>query len=105
MKKALLLLCSAFCAAQTMSALTIEAGQYYTIANRNEVNLYVKDTGVEIIQMGSFDDACYWQFIATGNEGCYYLKNKKTGRYAQQCSTSAEVNVTMGDNPVEYRVK
>jgi len=105
MKKALLLLCSAFCAAQTMSALTIEAGQYYTIANRNEVNLYVKDTGVEIIQMGSFDDACYWQFIATGNDGCYYLKNRKTGRYAQQCSTSAEVNVTMGDNPVEYRVK
>ena len=71
MKKALLLLCTVFCAAQTMFALTIEEGKYYTIANRNDVNLYVKDTGVNVIQMGALDDACYWQFIATGNEGCY----------------------------------
>ena len=105
MKKVLLMLFAAFCAAQSVSALTIEDGQYYTIANRNDVNLFVKDTGVDVIQMGGFDDACYWQFIATGNDGCYYLKNKKTGRYAQQCSTATEVNVTMGDAPVEYRVK
>ena len=105
MKKALSLLCATFCAAQTMLALTIESGQYYTIANRNDLSLYVKDTGVDVIQMGDFDDACYWQFIATDNDGCYYLRNKKTGRYAQQCSSSTEVNVTMGDTPVEYRVK
>lgn len=105
MKKALFLLCAAFCAAQTLFALTIEAGKYYTIANRNDVNLYVKDTGVDVIQMGALDDACYWEFISTSNEGCYYVKNKKTGRYAQQCSTVTEVNVTMGDNPVEYRIK
>ena len=105
MKKALLLLCTVFCAAQTLFALTIEEGKYYTIANRNDVNLYVKDTGVDVIQMGALDDACYWQFIATGNEGCYYVKNKKTGRYAQECSTTTEINVTMGNDPVEYRVK
>ena len=105
MKKTLLMFCAAFCAVQTMFALTIEDGKYYTIANRNDVNLYVKDTGVDIIQLGGFDDACYWQFISTGNDGCYYLKNKKTGRYAQECSTSTEVNVTMGNDPVEYRVK
>lgn len=105
MKKALLFLCVALCAAQTMLALTIESGQYYTIVNRNEQQLYVKDTGSEILVVGGFDDACYWQFIATGNEGCFYIKNKKTGRYAQQCSTSTEVDVTLGDNPVEYRVK
>ena len=105
MKKNLLLLFAVLCSVQSMFALTIESGQYYTIANRNDVNLYVKDTGADIIQMGALDDACYWQLIATANNGCYYLKNKKTGRYAQQCSTSAEVNVTMGDSPVEYRVK
>ncbi|MBQ8864672.1 MAG: hypothetical protein IJ020_00835 [Bacteroidaceae bacterium] len=105
MKKNLLLLFAVLCSVQSMFALTIESGQYYTIANRNDVNLYVKDTGVDIIQMGALDDACFWQLIATANNGCYYLKNKKTGRYAQQCSTSAEVNVTMGDSPVEYRVK
>ncbi len=105
MKKTLLLFCAAFGLAQTMLALTIEDGQYYTIVNRNEQGLYVKDTGSDILVVGGFDDACYWQFIATGNEGCYYLKNKKTGRYAQQCSTSTEVDVTMGDTPVEYRVK
>ena len=105
MKKTLLLFCAAFGLAQTILALTIEDGQYYTIVNRNEQGLYVKDTGSDILVVGGFDDACYWQFIATGNEGCYYLKNKKTGRYAQQCSTSTEVDVTMGDTPVEYRVK
>ena len=105
MKKILLLLCATLCAVQTMLALTIESGQYYTIVNRNDLNLYVKDTGVDVLQMGGFDDACYWQFIATSNPGCYYLKNKKTGRYAQQCNASAEVNITMGSDPVEYRVK
>jgi len=105
MKKTLLLLCAAFCMAQTMLGLTIESGQYYTIVNRNEQGLYVKDNGSNILVVGGFDDACYWQFIATGKEGCYYLKNKKTGRYAQQCSTSTEVNVTMGNDPVEYCVK
>ena len=105
MKKILLLLCVLFCSAQAMFALTIESGQYYTIANCKDLNLYVKDTGADIIQMGALDDACYWQLIATANNGCYYLKNKKTGRYAQQCSSAAEVDVLMGDEPVEYRVK
>ena len=105
MKKILLLFCAAICVVQTTLALTIEDGKYYTIANRNDINLYIKDAGVDIIQMGALDDACYWQFIATGNAGCYFVKNKKTGRYAQLCSTETEVNVTMGDNPVEYRIK
>ena len=105
MKRFLLLFCTAICIAQTMLALSIEEGKYYTISNRNDVNLFVKDAGVDIIQMGALDDACYWQFIATGNTGCYYVKNKKTGRYAQLCSTETEVNVTMGNDPAEYRIK
>ena len=105
MKRILLLFCVAICVAQTMLALGIEDGKYYTISNRNDVNLYVKDTGVDIIQMGALDDACYWQFIATENTGCYYVKNKKTGRYAQLCSRETEVNVTMGNDPAEYRIK
>lgn len=105
MKRFLLLFCVAICIAQTMLALSIEEGKYYTISNRNDVNLYVKDTGVDIIQMGALDDACYWLFIATENTGCYYVKNKKTGRYAQLCSTETEVNVTMGNDPAEYRIK
>ena len=105
MKRILLLFCVAICVAQTMLALGIEDGKYYTISNRNDVNLYVKDTGVDIIQMGALDDACYWQFITTENTGCYYVKNKKTGRYAQLCSTETEVNVTMGNDPAEYRIK
>lgn len=51
MKRFLLLFCTAICIAQTMLALSIEEGKYYTISNRNDVNLYVKDAGVDIIQM------------------------------------------------------
>ena len=84
MKRILLLFCVAICVAQTMLALGIEDGKYYTISNRNDVNLYVKDTGVDIIQMGALDDACYWQFIATENTGCYYVKPAATPSCAAQ---------------------
>lgn len=44
MKKTLLMLFAAFCAAQTMFALTIEAGKYYTIkANGGKATAFMAD--------------------------------------------------------------
>ncbi len=85
-------------------SLTIEAGRTYTISNRNDNTLYVQDNGGNVIQMGTLNDNSFWSFEPTGNEDCFYLKNTATGRYAQLCNSQAEVNVTMGTEPVEYKV-
>lgn len=85
-------------------AITLSADKVFTMSNRNDNGLYVKDTGDDILRMGELDNTCYWRFIPTGTPNRYYVQNTATGRYAQQCSTDAEVNVTMGTNPVAYSV-
>lgn len=86
-------------------ALTIVDGKVYTIANRNFLNTYVKDLGeTDLRATANLDESSYWQFIPTGNADCYYVKNVKTGRYAQAHGTMEDVAVTMGTEPVEYKV-
>lgn len=104
MRKVLFLLFVALFAAQDLLALTIEDGQYYTISSNAVEGCYAKDTGEDIIRVGGYDDASIWQFIATSKEGCFYIKNKKTGRYAQWCNDGIK-DVSVGNDPVEYRVK
>lgn len=86
------------------ATLTINASKVYSISNHMDNSLYVQDNGRSVLDMGSFNDNSYWKFEPTGNEDCYYIRNLVTGRYAQLCSTSTEVSVTMGDTPVEYKV-
>ena len=109
MKKTLLMLFAAFCAAQTMFALTIEEGKYYTIkANSDKSTAFMADNNAaddRIEGVGIDTPSSYWQFEPTGNTDCYYIKNKKTGRYIQGYPASNERKVTMGDEPVEYCVK
>lgn len=76
----------------------------YTISNRNDNNVYVKDTGSDILSMGALDRTAYWRFIPTGNSNYVYIQNVATGRYVQECSTASDVNVKMGTKPVEYTV-
>ena len=108
MKKTLLMLFAAFCAAQTMFALTIEDGKYYYIkANSDKSTAFMADnqSGDNRIEcIGTTTVACYWTFEATANSDCYYIKNKKTGRYVQAYINNEEM-VKMGNSPVEYCVK
>ncbi len=102
--KRLITLLVAFASVMTGFALTIEAGKVYTIVNRNDNSLYVKDNGGDILAMGVYDDAVQWVFEASENEGFFYVKNVKTGRYAQAVDAAEEVNVLMGETPVEYSI-
>ncbi len=81
--------------------LTVKTTKVYTISNRNDNNCYVKDAGTDEIKMGVLDNASLWQFEDAGN-GRFYVKNVLTGRYAQNCATSAEETVRMGTEPVAY---
>ena len=83
--------------------LDIDKNQYYTISPRNNHDVYMKDTGKDAIQCNAgLDTYSYWRFIPTGNEGCYYLQNLYTLRYAQKVAETSNVVVTMGTEPVEY---
>ena len=84
-------------------ALDIDKNRYYTISPRNNHEVYMKDTGKDVIQCNAgLDTYSYWRFIPTGNEGCYYVQNLYTMRYAQQVAETREVTVKMGTEPVEY---
>ena len=83
--------------------LDIDKNLYYTISPRNNHEVYMKDTGKDVIQCNAgLDTYSYWRFIPTGNEGCYYVQNLYTLRYAQQVAETKEVTVKMGTEPVEY---
>ena len=112
MKKTLLLLCAAFCMAQTMFALTIEADKYYTIKAINDSSPYMADNMADdkmISLVSSPTASAYWTFIPTGTSNCYYIRNFKTGRYIQGYSTVGSddnpVKVLMGDDPKEYQIE
>ncbi len=83
---------------------TIEAGKAYTIACRNDNNLFVQDNGQDILALGAKNDNACWEFISTGKPNCFYVRNLATGRYAQACPATAEVGITMGTTPVEYAI-
>jgi len=82
----------------------VEAGKAYTIANRNEENLFVQDNGTDILTMGEKNDNACWEFISTGKPNCFYIRNLATGKYVQACPATTEVNITIGDSPVEYAI-
>ncbi len=86
--------------------LDIDKNRYYTISPRNNHNAYMKDTGKDVIQCNAgLDTYSYWRFIPTDKEGCYYVQNLFTMRYAQKVAETKEVTVVMGTEPVEYYIK
>lgn len=107
MKKTLLLVFSVCCVVQTMFALTIEEGKFYTIKNFSSTPAYMADNEASdnrIECVAAITPSTYWQFVPTGNANCYYIKNYTTGRYIQGYSERNEM-VLMGSSPVEYQVQ
>lgn len=86
----------------TLSEVTKDI-KVYTIANNTNDTQYVKDNGSDNIAVGSLDNASLWQFEETSS-GRFYVKNVKTGRYAQACDAAGGKPVTMGETPVAYAV-
>lgn len=86
--------------------LDIDKNLYYTISPRNNHDVYMKDTGKDVIQCNAgLDTYSYWRFIPTANDGCYYVQNLYTMRYAQKVAETREITVVMGTEPVEYFIK
>ena len=87
MKRIFTLACMLF-SIMSSFALTIEDGKVYTIANRNDNNLFVRDAGNDVIAMGANDANALW-IMEDAGDGHFYVKNFTTGRYAQKCQVAA----------------
>jgi len=83
---------------------TLSEVKLYTIANNTAATTqFVKDNGGENPAGGNLDNASLWRLEDAGNSQ-FYVRNVKTGRYAQACSNDQRVRVNMGDSPVAYAV-
>ena len=63
------------------------------------------DQSLKITQY-SISEPLFWQFIPTGKENCYYIKNTATGNYIGSCNKepSSQSRITTSATPVEYYV-
>ena len=106
MKRKLFLLAQVFLASMmtVVNAQSFDAEKTYTIECNNQAGKYMQDNGDGYIVPANFNDNSYWYLIATGNEGCYYVKNATTNRYMQKTS-EYQVSVKTGDDPVEIYIK
>ena len=80
------------------------AGKKYSFSNFQDNNYYMKDgrTGRVLVETGLTSNAL-WQFEATANENCYYVRNALTGKYMQS-TKSNEQPVLTADSPLEIMV-
>ena len=106
MKRKLFLLAQVFLVSMmtVVNAQSFDAEKTYTIECNNQVGKYMQDNGDGYIVPKEFNDNSYWYLIATGNEGCYYVKNATTNRYMQKTS-EYQVSVKTGDDSVEIFIK
>lgn len=80
------------------------ADKKYTFTNYQDGNYYMKDgrTGRVLVETDRTSNAL-WQFEATGNDNCYYVRNALTGKYMQS-TKSNEQPVLTADTPLEIMV-
>lgn len=83
-------------------------GKIYNIQWKNTGTNYITENEEGLMYISDYDVTKYqfWQFIPTGNENCYYIKNTATGNYMGSCNLtpSSASRVTTTTKPVEYYV-
>lgn len=84
-----------------------EGGKIYHIVWKNTESYMTEEADGSIV-IADYDVArrCFWEFVATGRENCFYVRNTASGRYIGSCnmtpSSSSKVNTSVF--PVEYYV-
>lgn len=80
----------------------------YTISWKAAGSLYMTQTAGGAIQalQSSTKNMQYWEFIPTGNENCYYIRNLASGKYIDSCNKepASASTISVTDTPVEYYV-
>lgn len=78
---------------------------YYLKGNGSNTQYMVETTDGQLRASAPDISECqFWQFVPTGNENCFYIKNATTGHYVQSCSRGGSTPVVTGTTPVEYYI-
>lgn len=80
--------------------------KYFTLNRYGNTSAYLRENNDLSLGALAFEKSqkCYWQFEATGNAGCYYVKNATSGLYIQSTKRGLSQAVPMGDTPVEFKI-
>lgn len=85
----------------------LDADKYYKLYNYNNNSWYMgANTSGELMVMDNEDaNMIWWQFLPTGKDGCYNIRNATTHQYVQALKAKgANSYIYLGDDPVEYYV-
>ncbi|MGN0086969.1 MAG: GEVED domain-containing protein [Alloprevotella sp.] len=85
-----------------------EGGKIYNIVWKNTTDSYMTEEADGSLDVAAYDVTRrqFWEFIPSGAENCFYIRNTATGRYIQSCNlTPASASrISTGTTPVEYYV-
>lgn len=80
----------------------------YTIHWKNNSGIYINQTSGNTMQASAPDNKnmMFWEFIPTGKENCFYIRNTASGLYIGSCNMtpSSASRVGLSATPVEYYV-
>ncbi len=78
---------------------------YYLKGNGSNTQYMAESTdGSLAVSAPDVSQYQFWQFVPTGNENCYYIKNATTGHFVQSCSMGGSTPIVTGTAPVEYYI-
>lgn len=81
---------------------------YYHIVSKNNDQAYMTEEKSGAIVVKGYTPAvrCFWQFVPTDREGCYYIKNATTGRYIESTNKqpASASTISTSETPVEFYV-
>lgn len=81
---------------------------YYHIVSKGNAQAYMTEEKSGAIVVKGYTPAvrCFWQFVPTDREGCYYIKNATTGRYIESTNKqpSSASKISTSETPVEFYV-
>lgn len=81
---------------------------YYHIVWYKTAGNYMTEAGGGVLQVEGKSRIAkqYWQFLPTGKNNCYHIKNAVTGHYVEACKTSQNNTyyIKATDTPVEYYI-
>lgn len=85
------------------------ADAVYYITWFSDASQYMTETATGALVVGGEDrtERQFWEFVPTGRDNCYYVRNTATGHYIQSCNLTASSasKIQTGTTPVEYYVE
>ena len=83
-----------------------QEGKYYTIAMKTNAAMYMAEMSDGSLGVTGYDKTqrIFWEFVSTGTDNCFYMRNATTKRYVTSCAGEQKERIYTSDSPTEYYV-